>query len=508
MSTTVGNIIKTGDTRVFLIEGRAGPVNSPAYMAAMAAGASARSYGDVTQVQIPSPDAWDTFEDVDQIRGEKGRATIPLTGRYLPTISDILKIAESGCPLDIQIPIGKCKDPRNLNLGWDTKKLIFEDVVITNYATSELGTMESSGRAAVDEEIDASARSRYEIKRLGYKATAGTQITQEVIDIRVCDSPACGQCGLESDGCQVVFALTLSVGGSPGSPAEILFTENGGLTWDDTLVSTLTSLQDPNELACVGQNLVVVSEDSEALHYAPIADILNSVETWVKVTTGFVALKGPLAIWSAAPDKTWITGEGGYIYFTEDPTTGVTVQEAGTGTTQDLNDVDGCDALNLVAVGASNAVLVTSNGGDTWTAITGPAVGVILNTVEVKSPYEWWIGAANGNMYYTVNAGLDWATKAFSGSAAGTVRHIEFATDSIGFMAHSTAASVGRIFRTDDGGNSWYRDSDATNIGLPDNDRINRVAVCHRANPMVRANVVFAAGLGANAIDGIILKGA
>lgn len=501
------NIIKTGDTRVFTIPWRAGPNRVPNYMAATKAMASSRPYGDVTPIQIPSTDAYDQFDEVDSIRGERGRIAIPLQAQYTDELSEYLKMAEIGCALDIQVPMGRCKDPRNFNLGW-TKKMVFEDVVITTHGLSDLGALESSERAKVTEDVEASARIRYELKRMVYQSVAAAQVVQSIIDIRVCDAQTCGECGLPSDGCQVVFALTLSAGGSPGLAAEIVYTDDDGDNWDDTNVSTLAANEDPNELACVGTNLVVISEDSESLHYASIADILVGAEVWAEVTTGFVTTFGPQAIHSGGPRHTWIVGEGGYVYFTDDPTNSVVVQDAGVATTQNLNDVHGCDLYNLVAVGNSNAIIVTRNGGTTWASLTGPSVGVNLNTVFVKAPNEWWVGTAGGRLYYTLDGGETWTQKRFSGDNAGVVRHVVFATDSVGFIAHDTATPLGRIFRTDDGGYSWYRDSEGTNIDFPDNDRVNRIAVCDDAVPQVKANHIWAGGLAGNGTDGIIVKGA
>jgi hypothetical protein len=56
------------------------------------------------------------------------------------------------------------------------------------------------------------------------------------------------------------------------------------------------------------------------------------------------------------------------------------------------------DELNIVAVGNTNAVAYTQNGGSTWTSLTGPNVGVNLLTVSLRSQNEWWIGDAGGKL--------------------------------------------------------------------------------------------------------------
>jgi photosystem II stability/assembly factor-like uncharacterized protein len=178
------------------------------------------------------------------------------------------------------------------------------------------------------------------------------------------------------------------------------------------------------------------------------------------------------------------------------------VQHSGSLTTQNLNAIHGLDELNVVAVGNSNAVLVTTNGGDTWSLVIGPAVGIALNAIWMRTEEEWFVGTANGRLYYTRDAGLTWTERTFPGSGAGQVRDIQFATPTVGYMAHDTAVPAGRILRTIDGGHSWYVLPE--NIGsIPANDRINALSACGED-----VNIVYGAGLADDAIDGVIIKGA
>ena len=489
-------------SRVWLQEFRAGPSHAPQYLGQAKAGAASWSFGDITPVYEPAMDRYGEFDTVGKIIGERGIPEVTLTGRYAMDItSTLLRLARNGCDHDVQIHIGECEDPLSFNQGWQ-KILILEDGRPTEWSTSDLGALEPGERATVTEETPWSGLDLYEIVRMIMGEQAGSQVVQEVIDVSVCDAVTCGTCGIPSNGCDVVFAVTLTAGGSPGLAAEVVYTGNGGNTWDDTNITTLAANENPDALACVGTNLVVISEDSESLHYAPSADILAGVETWTEVTTGFVLTKGPLDIFSADPMHTWIVGEGGYIYFTDDPTGGVSVQSAGALTTQDLKAIHGMDALNLIAVGNSNAVVVTRDGGETWAAETGPAVGVNLNTCWMHSKDVWFVGTAGGKLFYTLDAGTTWTEKAFPGSGAGQVRDIKFTTPSVGYMAHDTATPRGRILRTVDGGYSWYvLPEQGTAATMPLNDRIKALAVC--ADP----NIVYGVGLADNATDGFIVRG-
>jgi len=58
--------------------------------------------------------------------------------------------------------------------------------------------------------------------------------------------------------------------------------------------------------------------------------------------------------------------------------------------------------------------------------------------------------------------------RAFTGSGAGVVANVKFAKDSelFGFMAHNSAAPVGTVFATIDGGYSWDAVTTFTNTGI------------------------------------------
>src|SRR5574341_460154 len=296
---------KTSQSRVFTIRNRAGPANAPVYQTLARAQALSWPQGDVTPIRIPDPEKYESFVIVDQIKGQQGLPTLGLQFRMSRDLSDILQLVREGCPFDVQIHVGACQNPSDFNGGWE-KIIVIEGASITSYDTDELGALDADQNAVLHETVSVTGLDLYDLTSLLASEQAAAEIVQEVIDVVIYDSKTCGECGIASDGCQKVFALTLSAGGSPGLPAEIIFTEDGGGTWADTNITTLGANEDPNAMTCVGSNLVVVSEDSESLHYAPIADILDASESWTEVTTGFVATHGPLDIFSLGASFTWI----------------------------------------------------------------------------------------------------------------------------------------------------------------------------------------------------------
>ena len=493
--------VRSPFSRVFTIEDRAGPANVPVYLGEGRAMGPSWGFGDRTPIRKPDPNRYGAFTIIDAIKAERGLPALSIENRYQYTISDFLRMARRGCAIDLQVHFGQCQDPRDFNGGWD-KILVLEGADFSNFNTNEMGAVEQGEDAVVNETVDFNGLDLYEILKVSFAELAGTEVIGEVVAVTICDSVTCGECGLPSTGCQHVFAITITQTGSPGLPAELIYSIDGGDTIGETNVSTLGPTEDPSGMACVGTNLAIVSNDSCSIHYAPIADIEDGTEVWTAIATGLTCAAGaPNAIFSMGSRFTWIVGDGGYIYFTADITAGATdTQDAGVATTEDLQDIHGFDELNLVAVGDNNAVVFTTNGGETWASITGPAVGIVLNTVWMKSADEWFVGSAAGNLYYTRNAGTTWTTKAFPGSAAGQVRDIVFATPTVGYLAHDTAAAAGRILRTVDGGQSWYVLPEGTGA-IPTNDRVNSLAACGED-----VNIVYGGGLAGDATDGFLVK--
>ena len=60
---------QTGQSRVFLIEGRARPDHRPTYMVQAKAGGVSQSFGDIEKIEVPDPNQYDHFTEVGTIRG-------------------------------------------------------------------------------------------------------------------------------------------------------------------------------------------------------------------------------------------------------------------------------------------------------------------------------------------------------------------------------------------------------------------------------------------------------
>jgi hypothetical protein len=478
------------------MEDGAGPGVTPEYMGVWKGGSLSWDFGTEEKIEIPDDSAYGAFQEVASLPGTEGKPSMTLTARYSQNLSDMLRLARRRCYHDFQVHVGSCEDLQDFDGGWQ-KIVVLEHGAITNYGTEDLGALGSGDRAAVNESIDIQMRDYYEIKRIDSAEICTTSVVQEVVAVAFCDRRACGECGEVSDGCQRLFALILASSGSPGLGAQVVYSADGGSTCGSTVISTLAANEDPDDMSCFGDYIVVVSETSGTHHYADRTDILNGVAAWAE-SAAYETGGEPRCIWVLRPGYAWVGGAGGYIYFLDSAESDPVVQDAGSATSEDLNDVHAFDEENIIAVGDNNALIKTTNGG-TWGAVTGPAVGVDLLSCWMRSKTEWWIGTANGKLFYTTNSGISWTEKTFPGSGTGSVRDIVFVSTQVGYIAHTTAAPLGRILRTISGGNRWYVLPEGTG-SIPANDRINALATC--GDP----NLIVGGGLADSATDGFLVK--
>lgn len=497
-------LLSTSQIRIWTIEGGANPGAGAVYQGRGRAEGSSWGGGDLKPVRGPSPRRYGDYITVGKIRGPQDLPKTTIVVREERDVRDLLTLFQKRCPVDLQLHKGNCQDPTDF-LAFDVVTIL-EGALFDSWAAGAQGAFDGDQEAPVEDTMPMTGDTLYDVKPLRESLIAGEAIVQEIVGVSVCDGVSCGNCGAPSDGASVVFAVTKSHGGSPGLPAEVIFTIDGGATAAATVIDTLPANSDPTDLACSGLNLAVISAEDLAIHYAPIADIILGVETWARVATGLVATKTPNRIVSRGRAFNWIAANGGYIYFSSEISGGVVVQTDGSVTVQNLADIHACTDVHVLAVGASNAVLYTSDGQN-WSSVVGPAVGVNLTACWMKGPSVWLVGDANGSLWYTNNTGASWhPVTAFTGAGTGAITAIAFATNSVGYMAQTISAR-GWLLRTLDGGQTWARIPDGGSIAnFTDNDAINRLAVADSAPDNVKANVLFAGGLAADATDGVLFK--
>lgn len=495
MAETDINILKSGQSRIFVQPDGSSPANSYQYVGCLSFGGLQEDLGTGEPIYCPSSEVAGAFDIVDTTSPPPALPTTDFTQHMNRQLQDFWwDLRRRKCEFNAKIKNSNCARPDDPD--------DFESMIImrrnkmTAFNTGAFNGLAEDAALDLTGTIQLISFDRFLPMTFG--EVAENSAFSEALDGIYADKIQCGNCGTPSDGCQKSYVLTGTEAASPASPAAIVYTGDNWGTSAHDFITTLGT-KTANRLAQVGQRIVVISETDEAHHYKLQSSIDDgTVAGWTRVGTGYVATKGPQAIWSKSPSETYIAAEGGYVYFMSNPAAAVTVLTDGSVTVQNLNDIRG-KGRTIVAVGASNAVIVSRNGGQTWTLVVGPSVGIVLNTVEVITDDIWFVGNASGASYYTINGGTSWVVNT-PDSAIAAVQRIRFVDEIVGYMVVTISGGV-RVYRTADNGYSWHNDGSYVD-GVPAALHYNFVAPCPS-----NYNVALVGGISLVGTDGIISLG-
>jgi photosystem II stability/assembly factor-like uncharacterized protein len=333
-----------------------------------------------------------------------------------------------------------------------------------------------------------------------FSAYAESTIVAEVLDTLFYDEISCGACAPASDGCQKIAWLTRANGGSPGLSGQYVYTEDGGSSFTSVDLVPLGGLS-PNRFTAVSDYIVVVSEADASIVYFLKSDPTSQTQ----IQTGLVSGGAPRALYAKSAGEVIIGGAGGYIYRSEDITTGVEVVHDGSLTTQNVNDIHWVGQI-VVSAHNNNVILVSTNNGQSFGASPAtPEVGANLTAVWVVDAYKWWIGTNTGKLWYTQNAGVTWTQRQLpSQSSLSVINDIQFSDElaEVGSIA-AESTTRGYIFRTISGGRRWVDGNPllsgivASGTNGVASRRFNAVALCG-------LNTISTGGLKQSSTDGVI----
>jgi len=131
---------------------------------------------------------------------------------------------------------------------------------------------------------------------------------------------------------------------------------------------------------------------------------------------------------------------------------------------------------------------------------TATGGGGELLGVWMRSETEWWVVDDNGDVWYTLNSGVSWTEKTIPGIAITALYNIQFASDSVGYIA-GVANGAGALWRSYDGGYSWVKLPEGTGTLPGSSTQMTAIASCiHDVNYLVAVG----ADVGN---DGVLLVG-
>lgn len=408
------------------------------------------------------------------------------------------------CPINVYESEGLCNDPADPINGWTTMQILSQGLS-TDKSYNGRTPFDSSDESLT--EIGFSwLGGVYTIGGIVLGETAAVEVTTEVIDIVYGSYQNCSNCGVPDDGTRRIYALQQTAGGSSADLGKVLYSNDYGATWTPSAITGLGVGVLVTAIDIVGRYLVVVAKSENAYYISPINPLTGVPGSWTKVTTGFVAAKTPNDLFVESPNRVYFVGDGGYIYVSTDITAGVSVLSAGGATIQNLLRIHG-QGTTLLAVGAGNTTLKSTNRGLTWAATTASVTGTV-QADAVYSPLTYWVGTSAGVVRFTENGGETWDTQTLPGAALVGIHDIIWASAEVGYIAATRAGPTAVVFATFDGGQSWSEAPSSQLPAAPTYGRPNRLAVPNGVDVAVMATNLAVAALSGGLIDGAVFVGA
>lgn len=420
---------------------------------------------------------------------------MPFRERVLwATYNYMERIFKGDCEQVFLIKLDPCGRADDLNT-WDSLFLV-EGLRLNDISVEALQTFDESAPVEMTGTFAHLQWSR--VLPIRFTEEAASTVVAEILDIIYADYQSCGACGRFSDGCEAIYALAKANSGSPGLSSQLVYRVTDGGAYTSADIAALGGLSG-SAIAAAGRYLIVVSEAGGKHVYATKPTKAGVTPAWSSVSSGYQAGGSPRAIYVKSPSEVFIAGQGGYIYKADDFKASVRVVHDASLTTQNFNAIAGSGQV-VVAVGNNGVVLLSINNGESFSLTDANPNGTVnMRSVWVINSNQWYVGDADGKLWYTDDQGATWTQRALPDqSVISEVFDIVFSPDSpeVGYIALQTVGNRGLVYRTITGGREWYTDAPGIDA-LPTNERINAVAACG-------INAVVAGGIKSGSTDGII----
>ncbi|RPJ29147.1 MAG: hypothetical protein EHM33_01895 [Chloroflexi bacterium] len=484
--------------RAWYVEGGVHPTRPPQFLALGKFGDPTKSIGEAAKIGAPDPNSFNRDVQVGTVEGADERATFSVSVRYTVQAAILMAMKNKRCRVDWFALVGKCGNPQDFTEGGE-KWVYFPDGKMSQQSVENFGAFDRGENNPANENADFTSEDYWEYLMMSQEAVGAAYTTRQIYTVDVYTGNECENC---PDPCDRVLATMAGVGATPGTKPVLLYSDDGSETFSTDIITTLHSNEEVSDGAVVGGDIVYISNTSCSIHWTDIELLYDNSNTWSEVLSGFVATKCPNAISAADPRHIWIVGDGGYVYFSSNHKTGVSVQDAGVVTTQHLRAVHALDTKNVLAAGDSNAVVYTKNGGVSWQSVTGPSVGINMGACWMWDEATWFVGegaGGTGKLWLTTNRGNSW-TEVGLPAAYVRIYKIQFISEAEGFLLASDGSKT-YVLRTITAGNEWVVLPQGKKAVAVDNTFLTDLAVCSKTG-----NTAYAGGLAPNGTAGIIVK--
>lgn len=224
---------------------------------------------------------------------------------------------------------------------------------------------------------------------------------------------------------------------SPAGEVIVLHTQNGGITWSESIIGDSLIA---NDIVFLNASTGFVAGRNSDYTRAYIARTTDGGEHWSVTEFDTIATIESLDFLDA--QHGWAIGR--YVLYTSDGgASWETISEEYTP----LNKVRFFDELNGIGLDYSD-FLKTTDGGVTWTTARLPNSFFALG-MEFSDPQTGWIAGSDGSVLKTTNGGDSW--QIFSSGINTYLNDVAIADDNSVIVV----STVGHIARSTDSGAQW-----------------------------------------------------
>lgn len=437
-------VLKTNDGALWVVPD--GPNNNPLYVACTDADNIVDPQGDVELIRCFN--VWGQWKTVGEKISPPDKVTTTLTQLTFPTRTFLQRIRGVFGLIFTERDGGRADQIGN----W-VRALVLDTCRVTskNYG----GVLHHSDTNETTEALDISAFPPViEVVKVTGQRLATTEV-EDFTDVNM----------LPYGNGILPVKYGIAVAGATAGKANVYITDDGGASWTVCAAQPFAATQVIQ--ACVivdmGNNArrLIVARAAPAGAQGETAYSDDDGVTWTVISLGGAAAgDGPThggGMFALDKSHIWLASANGYIYFSPDAGQSWTVQDAGVVTAGDYTQIkmsaNGTSGFACAAAG----IVAQSIDGVNWSACgaTIPATPA-LGCLEYKADGTVWVGTDTGQSWYSDDDGDTWTQRGgWTGSGAGKVQAIGFANAYVGFMLVDTAAPVGKLLRTIDGGYNW-----------------------------------------------------
>ena len=414
--------------------------------------------------------------------------------------------ADSGCYHNFYEVVGNCKRPDDPINGWTDYVKIYSWG--RGNSKGDQGNTTQEDDNASSTQVEFTFNVIYKIGTLLFGEKAAPEVEREIVDLVYGSSIDCGACGPADDGTKRIYAITKSSGAaSPGTPAELIYTTDGGTIWSQQNITGLGGTVDPTGIDIAGNTLIVLDTAGNGYWFSEINTLTGVPGSWTNVTTGFVASKQPNDLYVVGPNEIYFAANGGYVYKCTDVPSGVTAIESGNVNTTNYLRIHGLDDTILVT-GESGKIVKSDNSGATWANVTTSPTSASVRATLVLDAYRFWIGTSGGKIYRSIDGGETWTEETIPGGTHTVIDDIVAASDEVLHIS-TRVSTTARLVTTWYGGNQWASSAVTTQRinSFPTATRFNRIAVPRDVIPAVAGGNIALGGLSGGGTDGTLALG-